>query len=101
MGDEYEHALNDATQEEIIDLAGNILIYIVVVFSVFLSFKPDYYNQLSNFFSYFGLPLHDESRSVPRLTPEQGSAHRSWMGWYHKGNTAKGLSCRATKLDRH
>lgn len=24
MGDEYEHALSDATQEEIIDLAGKI-----------------------------------------------------------------------------
>jgi len=82
LGDEYETALTGASQEEIIDLAGNLLKK---------CFLQACYLQFLCYHSYSWFPLDDEPGSVPRLSPEQGPASGHGLGRHHKSLAAKSI----------
>ena len=46
--------------------------------------RIDFHKFLFRSFSYFGFPLDDESRSVPRVPAQQGESWWSWLGRSHE-----------------
>ena len=80
LEDEYEQALGTATEEELVDSAGdesrkmtkgeifNLKIHMLIFYWLG---KPAHFSSFC-FCSYSGISLDDESRPVSRFAPQQG-----------------------------
>lgn len=96
MGEEYEQALSDATQEEIIDLAGMHIFLILFCKGLKQFLNHNIFRFLCDY-SYSWFPLHDEPRSIPCFIAEQRTTRWFGLGWHYQVNERKIVSNGPTK----